>query len=169
MSRGTICACRSLLAAGIVMTLPLAGCTGEPRATEAPASATEREEIRQALERYLPVLAEAYASGNVELLRPYAVERVLAQVQKRVADLLAQGLVAAPQFESLEIEELTTWGNDFAMVTTLETWDVTYRSSGSGTVVSSRPGSRSRVRYQLKKVDERWTVFHRELKQELDE
>ena len=55
------------------------------------------------------------------------------------------------------------------VVTTLETWDLTYYATGGESVISDRPDNRSRVAYQVKKEDGRWRVFHRELKQELSE
>ena len=155
------------VAFGCALALGCGGGAEEPAA--APLSAADREQIQQMLEEFLPALAQAYGSGDIEPLRPYAVERVLAYTEKRVADLMGQGMELQARFDNLVIEDLRTWGNDFGVVTTLETWDLTYYATGGQSVISERPGSKSRVGYQVKKVDGRWLVFHRELKQELTE
>jgi hypothetical protein len=154
----------------LALAVPLgvaAGCAPSDEDRTA-AESERRREIQQTLEEYLPVLADSYRTGDVEQLRPWAVERVMAQVHKRVLDLRDQGMVLDPTFHELTVEELTAWGHDFALVTTLEIWDLRYRSSGTGVAVSDRPGLRSRVQYQLKKVEGRWRVFHRDLIQEFD-
>ena len=153
------------MAAVVVLVL---GCSGESRERgAAPGSAEDRQEIRTMLERFLPALAAAYSSGDMEPLRPYAVERVLAYTQKRVTDIANQGMVLEANFDGLVIEDLRTWGNDFGIVNTLETWDLTYHPAGGGSVISDRPDTKSRVAYQVKKEGGQWRVFHRELKQEL--
>jgi hypothetical protein len=116
---------------------------GEERRATDPASAADRQDIERMLNQFLPALASAYGSGDVESLRPYAVERVLAYTEKRINDMLGQGMVLRPRFESLVIEDIRTWGNDFAVVNTLETWDLTYYATGGESVVSDRPDSRS--------------------------
>jgi hypothetical protein len=148
----------------------LAACAapGDEEGAEAAASPQTQAEIEAQLRAYLPVLSHAYASGDIEPLRAYAVERVMAQVEKRVSDLAAGGMVLDPDLRELTVEKVVTWGNDFAMVTTLETWDLHYVSAGAGAPISERLGTRNRVQYQLKKLDGRWTVFHRELQQEFD-
>lgn len=157
----------------VVAALALAallGCGGGggPEA-DAAAAASDRREVQAMLEEFLPALAEAYATGDLEPLRPYAVERVLAYTEKRISDMMGQGMVLRPRFQSLVVEDLKTWGNDFGVVTTIETWDLTYYASGGESVISDRPGVKSRVAYQVKKEGGRWMVFHREMKQELAE
>lgn len=166
---GGVPGARRLLTLAVGLGILLAPACG-PRDEEADSrrEGERREEIQRALTDYLPLLGEAYSTGDVELLRPWAVERVMAQVHKRISDLRDQGLVLQATFHDLTVEELVTWSRDFAMVTALETWDLRYESLGTGVEVSDRPGVRSRVQYQLRKEDDRWRVFHRDLIQEFD-
>jgi hypothetical protein len=157
--------------AAILAVAICSGCGGGGGEQDSPAaaSAADRQEIQRTLEEFLPLLAEAYATGDLEPLSPYAVERLRAYTAKRIDDLRGQGLVLRPRFHSLVIEDLKTWGNDFGVLTTLETWDLTYHAAGGDTVVSDRPAVKSRVVYQVKKEGGRWRLFHREMKQELTE
>ena len=163
---------RRFLSLGVVLSVLLAGCGPageEDGAGEAGEDPQARAEIEQRLEEYLPVLATAYETGEIERLRPYAVERVMAQVEKRVSDLAGSGMVLEAELQGLVLEKVHAWGNDFAMVTALETWDLRHYSTGSRTLVSERLGTRNRVQYQLKKIGGRWMIFHRALEQEFDE
>ena len=156
---------------GAIVLLVAIGC-GEPVSTDGvPAvSESEREVFQARLEAYAPVLSEAYATGNIEVLRDFAVERVLAQVEKRVQDLAVAGMLVETELVSLVIEEIRPFGNNFALVTTLETWDLRYFSTGSAhSLVSERLGTRNRVEYQMKELDGEWMIFFRELKQEFDD
>lgn len=155
------------LALGLGLTLAPA-CRPHDEEAQAQRDAERRAEIQQALTEYLPQLGQAYSSGDVELLRPWAVERVMAQVHKRIGDLQEQGLVLQATFHELTVEEMVTWSQDFALVTAMEIWDLRYESLGTGVLVSDRPGVRSRVQYQLRKEGDRWRVFHRDLVQEFD-
>jgi hypothetical protein len=128
--------------------------------------AERRAEIERALVAYLPDLAEAYATGDVAALRVWAVDRLVAQIQRRIAELGDQGLILDATFRELTVEELVNW-EAFSLVTTLEVWDLRYESLGTGVPVSERPGARSRVQYQVRKEEGRWRVFHRELVQDL--
>ena len=159
MARGACC---------LLLLLAL-GCQVAQEGGAPPASADERREIEQMLREVLPTLAEAYGSGDLEPMRPYVVERLLAYTEKRIQDLLEQGMVLHARFDDLDIEDVRIWGNDFGVVTTLETWDLTYVAAGGETVVSEQPDAKSRVAYQVKKEKGRWRVFHRELKKELSE
>ena len=143
-----------------------AGCGDRPTPGAEPASPADRQEVQAMLEQFLPTLARAYASGDMEPMRPFAAQRVLAYTEKRVADLAARGMVLQPKLEAVVVEDLRTWGNDFGVVKTLETWDLAYQSTGGG-VVDDRPDVKSRVAYQVKKEGGRWRVYHREMKQEL--
>ncbi len=134
-----------------------------------PATASEEAALEARLVAYAPKLAEAYATGNIEVLRDFAVERVLAQVEKRVSDLAVAGMLVEPEQQNLVIEEIQTFGNNFALVTTLETWDLRYYSTGtSHSLIEERLGTRNRVEYQMKERDGVWMIFFRELKQEFD-
>jgi hypothetical protein len=70
----------------------------------------------------------------------------------------------------LTVESTNLFGNNFALVTTLETWNLHYYSTGSAhSLVSERLGTRNRVEYQMKEVDGVWMIYFRELKQEFDD
>jgi hypothetical protein len=156
-----------LLAVGVALVV---SCGGPAQQESTPADReAAKAQIQGDLETFLPRLADAYRTGEVERIRGYGVEKVMAQVEKRIRDLQVQGMVLEPRFDSLTIEELVLWGHDSAIVTTLEVWDLRYYSTGSHTLVSEDVGAKSRVEYQLKREKGRWLVFHRELKQELGE
>jgi len=156
-----------LVVSAVVLGCDGTGATGEHGESEA--TDEQRVEIEALLAEYLPALASTYADGNVERIRPFAVERVMAQVMKRIVDLSDAGLVLEPELESVVIEELHGWGNDFAIVTTFEVWNLRYYAAGGDALVSERVGNRSRVKYQLKVTDGRWRIFHRALEQDLDD
>ncbi|MBZ0113819.1 MAG: hypothetical protein K8J08_15255 [Thermoanaerobaculia bacterium] len=138
--------------------------------TAAEADASEEAVLQRRIETYAPVLAEAYSTGNIEILREFAVERVLAQVEKRVSDLATSGMRVEAKLVDLTVESTNLFGNNFALVTTLETWDLHYYSTGSArSLVSERLGTRNRIEYQMKQIDGDWMIYFRELKQEFDD
>lgn len=122
----------------------------------------DRAEIRATLEGYLPAMAEAYASGNIEVMRGVAAEKEMAIVFKKVKDLMEQeNRVVEPTLQGFEIEDITLWNYANAFVTTIETWDIKVLASGSDFVTSQVEGQRSRVKYQLKRRDDGWIVLYR--------
>lgn len=125
----------------------------------------DREEMRRTLEAYLPKLAEAYATGNVELLRGMAVEKELARVAKLVGELAEEGVVLAPDLKELTIEDVTLWSHNNAYVTTLEVWDVRKMVLGTDRQLSEVVDQPNRVRYQLKRRPEGWEILYREVEQ----
>lgn len=125
----------------------------------------DREEIRQTLEAYLPKLGEAYATGNVELLRGTAVEKELAHVDKKVRELAQEGRVLAPELRELTIEDVTFWSHDNAYVTAVEVWDVKSYVLGSDRLLSEDPDQVQRVKYQLKRRREGWQILYRQVEQ----
>lgn len=125
----------------------------------------DREEIRQNLEAYLPKLGEAYATGNIELLRGMAVEKELAHVDKKVTELAQEGRVLAPELRELTIEDVTLWSHNNAYVTTVEIWDVKSYVLGSDRLLSEDPDQAQRVKYQLKRRPEGWQILYRQVEQ----
>lgn len=146
------------LAPVLVAALLGSGCarsTGEPNEADAQA-------IYDVLEGYMGGLAVAYRSGNVEALRPFAVEKELATVFKRVSDLMEQeGRIVDSTLKSFEVEKSTIWNHSNAFATTMEVWDIRALASGSESVMSEALGQRNRVKYQLKRTDEGWRVLYR--------
>jgi hypothetical protein len=129
-------------------------------------SSAEREALDEAsiastLEEFLPVLAKAYATGEIEALRPYAAEKELARIQTLVSGLADQGRYLAPEFKSVSVEDSHLWNNSNAFVTTLEMWDVRLHALGSGELLAEEPGKSYRVKYQLKRDGESWRVLFR--------
>lgn len=125
-------------------------------------SDADREAIRATLAEYLPRMAEAYATGNVEVLRGVAAEKEVAIIYKKVSDLMnEEGRVVEPTLRDFVIEDVTVWNHSNAFATTLETWDFRVLVSGSDTVTSQVDGQRNRVKYQLKRRPEGWQVLYR--------
>lgn len=129
-------------------------------------SRAEREALDQAaiaafLDEFLPVLGAAYASGDIETLRPYAAEKELARIQSLVSELADQGRYLAPEFRQLTVEDARLWNNSNAFVTTLEVWDVHLHALGSGELLAEEPDKAYRVKYQLKHDGGSWRVLFR--------
>lgn len=125
-------------------------------------SVADRADIEALLDAYLPRLAEAYRSGDIEVLRGYASEKEMATLYKLISDLMAEkGRFISSDLKSYEIEEIKIWNHSNAFVRTSELWDVQTIASGSETVMSEMLDQRHRVVYQLKRTDEGWRVILR--------
>jgi hypothetical protein len=148
----------------VLLISVLTACGGDRRG----GSEIDKTEIRATLEQYLPIMAAAYASGDVAPLNTYAAEREVATVQKRIKEVRVRGERLEPTFRSLTIEKVTAWGYSNAYATTLEVWDLRlYASHGENPVVETLE-QRSRVKYQLRREDDHWIVLYRELIQAFD-
>jgi hypothetical protein len=144
-----------LLVAAIA--LALGACGADQRAAE-----VDRGEIEALLADYLPRLAEAYRTGDVEVLREVASEKELAAMTKQIGDLMSQeGRVIDPTLESFTVEDINVWNYSNAFVTTIEVWDLKVLASGTDQVLSEVEDQRSRVKYQLKRRDEGWQILSR--------
>ena len=126
---------------------------------------TVKQEIQQSLETMLPLLGEAYSTGNLEPLRPWAAEKEMARVYKRVEELAAAGRTLEPKFRQLTIEEFNVWNYSNAYVTTLEVWDLTVYATGTEEVLSQEFEQPNRVKYQLKRDEDRWRVLFRTIQE----
>ncbi|MEE8277393.1 MAG: hypothetical protein V3R89_01555 [Thermoanaerobaculia bacterium] len=152
----------------MVLRLPIAlaiaflwllGCGPSARQQE-----LDRQAIQSDLEAYLPRLGEAYATGDLEVLREGAAIKEVARIEKRIQDLALQGRVLVPTFRQLTIEDVNVWNYANAYVTTLEIWDLKVLASGTDTVLSEENGQSSRVQYQLKRdKGRRWRVLFRSI------
>jgi hypothetical protein len=138
----------------------LAACTSSEQR-----EADETASITAALEVYLPLLGSVYADGEVEKLRPYAAEKEMARIQALVQNMVDQGRYLEPLFKSVTIEELRTWNNSNAFVTTLEVWDVRMHALGSDQVLAEDVDKAYRVQYQLKHDGDTWRVLFRAIKE----
>ena len=107
------------------------------------------------------MLAEAYASGDLEPLEPWAAIKEVARVKKRVTDYALQGRTIVPTFRQLTIEEVQTWSYSNAVVTTFEVWDVEVRATGGDQVLAAEYDQPNRVQYQLERSDDRWRILFR--------
>jgi hypothetical protein len=154
---------RPLLA--LVPLLPallLAGACGGASPEE---EAADREEIAAFLREYLPKMAEAYRTGDVEPVIPYSTQKERAVIESRVRDLARTGQILAPELESVEVEDVTVWSAVNAFVTTVEVWNIRVLASGTEAVIREELNQPNRVKYQLKREDGRWRVFGRQLEE----
>lgn len=151
----------ALVAGAFAAALALGAC-GPPSTEEVEA---DREEIHAFLAEYLPRMAEAYETGELEPIEPYTTLKERETIKKRIRDLAKQGSVLAPELVSLEVEEVVTWSVVNAFVTTVEVWNVRVVAAGSDRVVREELGQSNRVKYQLKREEGRWRVFGRELQE----
>lgn len=156
---------RPLLALALLPAFLLTGACGGASPEEAGAN---RDEIEAFLEEYLPRMAEAYRTGEVEALEAYATQKERAAISTRVREMARSGQILAPELESVAVEDVTVWSGVNAFVTTVEVWDVRVLASGTETVVRDELNQPNRVKYQLKREDGRWRVFGRQLEETYD-
>lgn len=155
-----------LLSCCAIFTLLWIGCNG---ASQEQNLAADKESIREMMQAYLPLLGEAYESGNIEILRPYVAEKEMASLLKRIGEFMDQeGRVIRATLQSFTVEDVEIWNYSNAFVTTLEVWDVEVLASGSDQVLSQSLGQRNRVKYQLKRRDDGWLVLHRQIEATLE-
>lgn len=153
-----------LLLTALLGGLVLGACGGRSPEREA----ADRESLQEFFEEYLPRLAEAYRTGEVDVLAPYAAEKERAKISVVVRDLARGGEVLAPELASVRVEELTVWSEVNAYATTVEIWDIRTYALGSENVVREQLGQSNRVRYQLKRERRQWRVLWREIVQTFD-
>ncbi|MCZ6726201.1 MAG: IMS domain-containing protein [Acidobacteria bacterium] len=142
------------------LTLPLLGCGRSARQEERDATS-----IEAMLEQYLPLLARVYADGDIELLRPYAVEKELARMHALVQDLADQGRYLAPEFKSVTVEKTHVWNNSNAFVSTLEVWNVRLLVLGRDELLAEDLDKNYRVKYQLKRSKTGWRILFRAIQE----
>ncbi len=145
----------------IVVLVLAAACGG----TSDSGQAANRQEIEVMLGAYLPLLAEAYATGDLEPLRRWAAEKEIARVHKRVQDLAYSGRTLTPTFRQLTIEDINVWNYSNAYVTTFEVWDLVVRATGSDQILAEEYEQPNRVKYQLKREGEQWRVLFRTIQE----
>ena len=131
------------LAAGALAALLLTGC-----ARMGPDPEVDNKEVEATLRAYLPELAEAYATGNVEGLKSLTVPKEIARIRHQADQLSDQGKVYVPEFKEVTIEKVTIFQHANAAVTTLEVWDVRSYALGSRTLANriALPATRSSTR-----------------------
>lgn len=148
-----------LPALGLLLCVPLlltsCGAPSEQEVGEA------REEIRATLMEYLPKMAEAYRTGEVELLEGYTTQKERAILDKHITELEQRGRTMDTELLELTIEDLNLVNYANAYVTTAERWRVTSYAVGTDRVLGEDPRQFSRVRYQLKREGDRWVVMAR--------
>lgn len=159
-SRASRRSVRSVLCALALLLPGLGACAPSPEE-----QAVEREEIATFLRDYLPRMAAAYRTGDVEPLAPYAAQKEGDSILRRVRELAKGGEVLDAELVSLEVEDVRTWSAVNAYVTTVEVWTLRVRATGSGSVLREEIEQTSRVKYQLKREGDRWRVFWRQLEQ----
>jgi len=157
-------ALRLAAGAATLFVLALGACAPTPEE-----QAVERDEIAAFLQDYLPRMAEAYRTGDVEPLAPYAAQKEGESIVRRVRELGKGGQVLDAELVSLEVEDVRTWSAVNAYVTTIEVWTLRVRAAGSGTVLREEIDQTNRVKYQLKRDGERWRVFWRQLEQTFED
>ena len=140
----------SLLAAGFV------GCGGAEEQ-----QAADWESIEQALEAYLPKLAEAYAGGDASVLEGLAAPKEVARIDKRIDELEAAGRTLEPEFLDLTVEKVDVWGYANAFVNTVEIWNIRSYATGTHALVGEDLAKSNRVKYQFKREGDQWMVLYR--------
>ena len=121
----------------------------------------DTESIAAALEVYLPLLGQAYSTGNLTPLKGLAAQKEIAAIAKRISDLADQGRILDPIFREVTIEEATIFNYANAYVSTVEVWDLRSLATGSREQLAEDIGQSNRVKYQLKREGESWRVLFR--------
>ena len=153
---------RSALLALFALALVAAGCGGG--GVFGPDPEVVKVEVEAAIRGYLPKLSEAYRDSTVDGLRDLATERELIRVKQQIDELYDQGRYYIPELQELTIESFKTWRSVNAVAATVEVWDVrSYAFDAERTLLSEVTGQSNRVKYQLKKKDDRWMIMYREL------
>lgn len=161
---------RPALSAVLLTLLAFAlGALGVGCAPTSEERAVERDEIGAFLQEYLPLMAEAYRTGDVEPLAPYAAQKEREAIVRRVRELAKGGEVLDAELVSLEVEDVRTWSAVNAYATTVEVWTLRVRATGSGTVLREEIDQVNRVKYQLKRDGDTWRVFWRQLEQTFED
>ena len=153
---------RPLAACCLCLLALLPACGGEPSAAD---QAAIRQEIQTTLEGYLPLLADAYATGDLRPLEPWAAIKEVARVHKRIEDYAVQGRRVVPTFHQVTVEEVTTWSYSNAVATSLEVWDVEVRAIGSDQILASEYEQSNRVKYQLERDGDGWHILFRTIQE----
>jgi hypothetical protein len=147
----------ALLAASLALT----GCSRQASPEELQA---DRDEVTAMLERYLALLSDGYATGNLEPMRELAAEKEVATVSKLVQEYAQQGVAIRPQLRELTLEDFAVWNTNNAYATTVEVWDLRKYVIGTETLLSEALAQSHRVKYQLKRRPEGWQVMYRQAK-----
>lgn len=159
---GPALAATPVLALILGLVLAVAGACGPSEEQ----SEADHDEIRQLLEAYLPVLGEAYATGDTAPLEGLAAAKEAFAAAKRIADFAREGRRVEPTFRDLTLEDVVIYQHSNAYVTTVERWDVRIYAAGSERLISEQLDQVNRVKYQLKRTDDGWRVLYRTLEGE---
>ena len=147
----------------VVLALLGLACSGEGGQSE---ELADRQEIEATLEAYLPLLAQAYSTGDLSGLEAYAAQKEVASVHKRIQDLTSQGRRLEASMQSVTVEgEIKIWNYSNAYVTTHEVWDLVVYSTGSEQVLAEEYDQPNRVKYQLKREEDSWRILYREIQE----
>lgn len=144
------------------LCLTIMACGGESGTSD---DLADRQEIQTTLETYLPLLAEAYATGELTALEPYAAQKEVASIHKRINDLWSQGKSLEATLRSVTVEEVKIWNYSNAYATTHEVWDLVVLATGSEQVLASEYEQPNRVKYQLKRENGGWRILFREIQE----
>ena len=106
----------------------------------------DTESIAAALELYLPLLGQAYSTGDLAPLEGLAAQKEIAAVKKRISDLADQGRILDPTFREMTIEEATIFNYANAYVSTVEVWDLRSLATGSRQQLAEDIGQSNRVK-----------------------
>jgi hypothetical protein len=144
----------------LLLALPFVGCGRSEEAV-----AADQEAIREVLNGYLPLLAQAYATRDTSPLEGVATPKEINALQTKIGEVSGQGLVFKPQLSELTVEEVDVWSPGNAYVTTLEVWDIAYYALGSDRMLSEVKGQTQRVKYQVMRREGSWQVVSRQVAQ----
>ena len=144
-----------------ILVLLSMACGGESESQQL----ANRQEIQATLEAYLPRLAEAYSTGDLSGLEPFAAQKEVSSIHKRVQDLATQGRRLEATLRSVTIEEVKSWNYSNAYVTTHEVWDLVVHATGSDQILAEEREQPNRVKYQLKRDEDSWRILFRQIQE----
>jgi len=152
----------ALISVAVVVAIFAISCGGASSESD---EAAERERIQATLEAYLPLLGQAYSTGDLSPLDPYAAQKEVSSIRKRVEDLAMQGRTLEATLRSVTVEDFKVWNYSNAYVTTHEVWDLVVYATGSDQILAKEYEQSNRVKYQLKREDDSWRILFREIQE----
>lgn len=147
----------------VALTLVLTGACGG--ASSGSDDAEDRRVIQEALEAYLPLLAEAYSTGDLTPLEPFAAQKEVASIRRRIEDLSMQGRTLEATLRSVTVENVKIWNYSNAYVTTHEVWDLEVYATGTDQIMAKEYEQPNRVKYQLKREKDSWRILFRQIQE----
>ena len=119
---------------------------------------TNAQAVKDTVLRYNQLLAEAYATMNMNPLQEVATADQAAKEYRHMAALGEAKIRMESTLKSIEFTGITFPGRDEASAMTRETWDYTHIDTRTRVPVNVQTNVSYTLKYALKKENARWHV-----------